>query len=946
MNSNKVRTSSSQNYCLTKILNQAQLFGDSKRQSNKFDLIAEDKFVGQVFKRVEIQLPSTLRLSHLQSQCTISADGKFVASTHADNKIYISDLTTAKVVNVLDGHSRGIWSLCYHPVHNHILASGCQAGQVKIWDLKNNASQEWTNHQQIDNQNVGLHPYHLQTSISFHPTEDILAIALNNFIFFWNWRSGDKEDFVSIHTGDIKQRIKLVRFDTIGRLIIGISNDLSSSVDHHYLRMNSLINNLNNLSNALNNNNNSMNNNSSLNTNSTNNNNSTSATNLIGNPSSSSSSSLHSSASSLFSLNNLNQSERIFISRNNNSQSNDAAFRLSDEYFQQNEISILRSEALFSLANAIADSIQRDNSMPENLPSFSYLQRNYQTESTPVSLFQRVMRYYRRLENEINSESNDELSNSDSFSRESIEITNNNERRRNSLLTPNRQQSQTAPNDEELNVIMESINFVDSIINRYRSTLQDNNENSNSSTDSSSSHLNFSLRRRYQNQFRRRLSAYRHRTRLWSSAFNNSNNNSPTNITTEANATRQNDQATLFRPVIDRVANVGSGTLNEQQIYDSNSSSINNNSSIGGGSSGETNTENNQTRSIRQILNQNSSQLRSSSTNNHLRFYTLLQHQASRSTNSLNHQQPTSPTQQNNSSSSSTSSNATSSQMILINRIQNSINAINRASSSSLGDVNYDEIQQLSNNGNSVLQRLIYYTNYRDKLINLRNRIRFMSLESSENMASIRSELGQCYSLVSMLIVFVDAMNRILCTDLRVSQLSLMYLMRTSSNNNSSNTPQQLSSIIDLSNDSNDSTSQQASTSSSSSLNDGFEIEDDNPSTPIASTSTGITKRKHRTVNSSTDDARQTTKRLKLKIPLVKINDTETSPVESTSLTSETSNELNSDPTSTNSRANNRDLLRTEMNSHMSSLLTNLENLTELLGSSSNHSIRWWFTNE
>lgn len=94
-------TSSNQDYCLTKILDQIRLFGDSRSQRRKLDLIEEDKFVGQVFKRTEINLPNTARSSYLQSYCAFSTDGKFVASNHSDNRIYISDLQTSKVVNVL-----------------------------------------------------------------------------------------------------------------------------------------------------------------------------------------------------------------------------------------------------------------------------------------------------------------------------------------------------------------------------------------------------------------------------------------------------------------------------------------------------------------------------------------------------------------------------------------------------------------------------------------------------------------------------------------------------------------------------------------------------------------------------------------------------------------------------------------------------------------------------
>jgi len=37
---------------------------------------------------------------------------------------------------VLDGHPRTPWCIAFHPANGDILASGCLAGEVRIWDLK------------------------------------------------------------------------------------------------------------------------------------------------------------------------------------------------------------------------------------------------------------------------------------------------------------------------------------------------------------------------------------------------------------------------------------------------------------------------------------------------------------------------------------------------------------------------------------------------------------------------------------------------------------------------------------------------------------------------------------------------------------------------------------------------------------------------------------------
>ena len=85
---------SSQNYCLTKLFDQAQLFGDCRRQRDKLELVEEDKFVGHVFELNPPNNPACY-------QCSFSNDGRFMAGNHSDSKISVTDLNTGKVINVL-----------------------------------------------------------------------------------------------------------------------------------------------------------------------------------------------------------------------------------------------------------------------------------------------------------------------------------------------------------------------------------------------------------------------------------------------------------------------------------------------------------------------------------------------------------------------------------------------------------------------------------------------------------------------------------------------------------------------------------------------------------------------------------------------------------------------------------------------------------------------------
>jgi activating molecule in BECN1-regulated autophagy protein 1 len=59
-----------------------------------------------------------------------------IASTHGDHTIRVTDVRSGKCTHVLPGHSRTPWCIAFHPSNNELLASGCLAGEVRIWDLQ------------------------------------------------------------------------------------------------------------------------------------------------------------------------------------------------------------------------------------------------------------------------------------------------------------------------------------------------------------------------------------------------------------------------------------------------------------------------------------------------------------------------------------------------------------------------------------------------------------------------------------------------------------------------------------------------------------------------------------------------------------------------------------------------------------------------------------------
>ena len=58
-----------------------------------------------------------------------------MASTHGDHSINVTCVRTGKHIRHLEGHPRTPWCIAFHPTSPDILASGCLAGQVRVWDL-------------------------------------------------------------------------------------------------------------------------------------------------------------------------------------------------------------------------------------------------------------------------------------------------------------------------------------------------------------------------------------------------------------------------------------------------------------------------------------------------------------------------------------------------------------------------------------------------------------------------------------------------------------------------------------------------------------------------------------------------------------------------------------------------------------------------------------------
>ncbi|XP_065068417.1 activating molecule in BECN1-regulated autophagy protein 1A-like isoform X1 [Rhopilema esculentum] len=145
---------------------------------------------------------------------TFSPNGSRIAVSHGDHTIKIFDVQTNQLITSLKGHTRSAWSICYHPFHNNIIASGSLAGEIRVWDVDTG-----------DCQSFEIARGHVISSLSFHPYEDILAVAVSYRLFFLNWKTGKV-----IHTSTTRGLKESVRYVKLGLhsdwILTGILNDL------------------------------------------------------------------------------------------------------------------------------------------------------------------------------------------------------------------------------------------------------------------------------------------------------------------------------------------------------------------------------------------------------------------------------------------------------------------------------------------------------------------------------------------------------------------------------------------------------------------------------------------------------------------------------------------------------------------------------------------------
>ncbi|KTF83190.1 hypothetical protein cypCar_00007143 [Cyprinus carpio] len=177
--------------------------------------LVEDRTRWMKWQSQKVELPDNPRSTFLLA---FSPDRNLVASTHVNHNIYITDVKTGKCLHSLVGHRRTPWCVTFHPTIPGLVASGCLDGEVRIWDL-HGGSESW-----FTESNVAI------ASLAFHPTAQLLLIATNNELHFWDWSR--PEPFAVVKTASETERVRLVRFDPLGHnLLTAIVNPSNQQND-------------------------------------------------------------------------------------------------------------------------------------------------------------------------------------------------------------------------------------------------------------------------------------------------------------------------------------------------------------------------------------------------------------------------------------------------------------------------------------------------------------------------------------------------------------------------------------------------------------------------------------------------------------------------------------------------------------------------------------------
>ena len=156
------------------------------------------------FTRQYCELPATAKST---ISISFSPDGLTLASTHGDHTVKVISFPEGRVLHTLEGHPRTPWTVKFHPTDSNIVASGCLAFEVRIWDVARERC--------IFLETLTKHI----VSLAFHPLGRILAISScgnsENQLYLWSYGVSRPTKVL-----DADHMLRCVEFSPSGRFLI------------------------------------------------------------------------------------------------------------------------------------------------------------------------------------------------------------------------------------------------------------------------------------------------------------------------------------------------------------------------------------------------------------------------------------------------------------------------------------------------------------------------------------------------------------------------------------------------------------------------------------------------------------------------------------------------------------------------------------------------------
>jgi len=128
--------------------------------------------------------------------------------------VRVYDLITGVVRHTLRGHKRTVWAVRWAPASMgsvQLLASGCLAGEVRIWALPTARVIV----QKDFGQSIAC--------VSFDPTGGVIAVAAGSAVTLWRWASGET---VRV---DVHGHVRCAFFLSTGSLATAITDDAADT---------------------------------------------------------------------------------------------------------------------------------------------------------------------------------------------------------------------------------------------------------------------------------------------------------------------------------------------------------------------------------------------------------------------------------------------------------------------------------------------------------------------------------------------------------------------------------------------------------------------------------------------------------------------------------------------------------------------------------------------